>query len=72
MAEHGRGRGFQSHLDTVYMVLALEFARDLIERATVEMLSLFPNAETRGGAFMRIISTVKAASKKKTDRRKGR
>jgi len=47
MAEHGRGRGFQNRQDTFYMAVALDFAGDLMQRATADFLAFFPDAETR-------------------------
>jgi hypothetical protein len=51
MAEHGRGRGLENRDDTLYMTVALDFADDLMRRATAGVLALFPDAETRGTAI---------------------
>jgi hypothetical protein len=51
MAEHGRGRGFQNRQDTFYIAVALDFASDLLRRATTDFLAFFPNAESRGTAI---------------------
>jgi hypothetical protein len=51
MASHGRGAGFQNRRDTFYMAVALDFAGDLMRRATTDFLALFPDAEKRGTAI---------------------
>jgi hypothetical protein len=51
MAEHGRGRGFPNQHDTIYMALALDFAGDLMRRATADLVAFFPDAEVRGTAI---------------------
>jgi Family of unknown function (DUF5677) len=51
MAEHERGRGFQNFRDTYYTAIALGFASDLMRRAMIDTLALFPDAETRGLAM---------------------
>ena len=52
MADQGRGGGVENPVDIEYMVIALEFATDVIQRATVAMLKIFPNAENRGARIL--------------------
>lgn len=62
MAEHGRGRGFPNRQDTFYMAVALDFAGDLMRRATADFLAFFPDAETRGTAIEAAEAKARAAS----------
>jgi hypothetical protein len=72
MREHGRGGGFQNHADILYMGFALDFALDLMERATADFLVFFPDAETRGVAMRAAEAKSRPASGRKKRRRKGR
>jgi Family of unknown function (DUF5677) len=62
MAEHGRGHGFWNRDDTFYMGVALDFADDLMQRATADFLVLFPDAETRGRAIEAAEAKARQAS----------
>jgi len=48
MSEHDRGRGVESQAEKQYFVIVLDFAIDLVQSASADMLALFPGAEDRG------------------------
>ena len=50
MIENDHGRGSESRVDREYMAIALTMAAQFIERATADMLRIFPDAENSGQA----------------------
>ena len=70
MSTHGRGHGFENPRDVFNMSLALDFACDMMRRASGDILNLFPNAETRGtcieGAAARVRPTSSGRKRRAT------
>ena len=47
MVEQDRGTGVETRLEKIYMIIAIEFACDIIKRGLSGHLTIFPDAETR-------------------------
>ena len=65
MAEHGRGHGVANLYDARYICQAVDFATDILERASDDLVTLFPDADERG-------SRIKSEETRKGFRRAGR
>lgn len=65
MAEHGRGHGVVNSHDGQYVCHAVDFAIDILERASDDLITLFPEANDRG-------NRIKPREKRNRPRRVGR
>lgn len=48
MAEHGRGHGVVNSHDARYICMAVDFATGILDRASNDLIALFPDADERG------------------------
>ncbi|NPD70186.1 hypothetical protein HN018_27070 (plasmid) [Lichenicola cladoniae] len=65
MAEHGRGHGVANSHDARYICHAVNFATDILERASDDLIALFPDADERG-------NRIKSGELRNRPRRTGR
>ena len=65
MAEHGRGHGVANTHDARYICYAVDFATDILARASDDFTTLFPDADDRG-------KRIKSEEMRNRPRRSGR